>query len=470
MAKLWMMLVILWAPTLASWSFGEPFRDNQALDVGATAEIVDPEIQVDAEDLKQISPPPGTENLTPKRSTEAEEPEEAEAEPEGSWTIGEIQLITLPKPNPPLKVRSAGQSSLQSYNFVGKVGGISFEQVAVPDTNIATEPIHLSYDHEAPDGTRLVMKLGSTTVRAPIADWLLIPIARFADSQFTAATSLFGEGPDTEHYYYFQYHPAFQNTLLGLRLLQADIFLMHPSHFRSLPKRNGHVVLGHGEHEPSPRNDINPLIALNRIMGRQSFTSYILTDTDSPSRFFLQDETLQIQSLPHYYFWKRNDHAIQKHQRKVVAYNQRVDAHNRKVTTHKNLINQFNSLARRFNANNASVPMATLDGLQAEIERGESELVALEQELDRLQMDLKEGVSVNPVPALTKALKSQSELLQTLNPLVYQAVHATAGYAAFFRYVKFNHPQTWNAFLKSIGGVKTHPSVKTPTHMPRKNL
>lgn len=139
------------------------------------------EYGVGAGNLNQVSPTPldaGTENLTPQHSSDAEEPEEEEAEPEGSWTIGEIQLITQPEPNPPLKVRSAGQSSLHSYNFVGKVGEVSFERVAVPDTEIASEPIHLSYDHDAPDGTRLLVEIGSTTVRPSLADRLLIPIAR----------------------------------------------------------------------------------------------------------------------------------------------------------------------------------------------------------------------------------------------------------------------------------------------------
>lgn len=204
-------------------------------------------------------------------------------------------------------------------------------------------------------------------------------------------------------------------------------------------------------------------------MGQQQFTSWVLTDADAPSLFFIQDGEFQIRTVPFYYFWRRNQNSINQHQQKVDAFNRRVSAYNLKGTIHKNRVNQFNSLARQFNANNTSVSEVILDRLQVEIRRGESELVAFEQELERVQMDLNEGVTVNPVPALTNALKNRSDLLHTINPAVYNAIQITAGYASFFRYVKFNYPHTWKAFLQSIAKVKILPAVKTPTQMPRRN-
>ena len=305
MRKLGMVLVILLALSFAcglSWSFGNSQglysdRDLVSFDHGML-----PETGV------ETFPPPAllvarTENRERQDLLDSDEPEEQEAEPDASWTIGEIQLTTESKPNPPLKVRSAGPSSLNSYNFVGKVGGVSFEQVANPDTEIEAKAITLSYDQAASDGTRFVVKVGATTLRPKIADWLLIPIVHFADSDFTAATSLFGDGPDSKNSYYIQYHPAFQDTLLGLRLFQADILLMNTRQNRSLPKRNGHVVLGHGEVLPTNNNENDVLIALSQIMGQQQFTSWVLTDTDSPSSFFVQDGEFQVRTFPYYYFW-----------------------------------------------------------------------------------------------------------------------------------------------------------------------
>ncbi|MCZ6801781.1 MAG: hypothetical protein O7F12_14970 [Nitrospirae bacterium] len=471
MRKLGMVLILLLAPNF-SWGLSWSLPDNQGLYSGTTLVAFNHGMLVTTR-AEHVSSPSilvaRAESQTRQNSSDSDEPDEDECESEGPWAIGEIQLITQSKANPPLEVRSAGPSSLNSYNFVGKVGGVSFEQVAIPDTELAAKPLVLSYDPAAPDGSRLVVQVGTTTVRSKIADWLLIPIAHFADSDFTAATSLFGDGPDSKNFYYIQYHPAFQNTLLGLRLFQADILLMNARQNRFLPKRNGKVVLGKGENLPIQNNYIDDVMALSQIMAKQQFTSWVLTDTDAPSSFFIQDGEFQVRTVPYYYFWRRNENSLNQHQEKVDAFNSRVGAYNLKVTTHKNKVNQFNSLARRFNANNASVSAATLDRLQTGIQRSESELVAFEQELERVQMDLKEGVTVNPVPALTNALKNQSDLLQTINPVVYNAVQATAGYASFFRYIKFNHPYTWKAFLTSMAKVTIHPAVKAPTQMPRRN-
>jgi hypothetical protein len=244
---------------------------------------------------------------------------------------------------------------------------------------------------------------------------------------------------------------------------------MNAKHNRSLPKRNGQVVLGQGEVLPTQNaNDSKALIGLSKILGKKPFTSWVLTDTETPSSFSIQAGTFQLHSFPYYYFWSRNEDSTTQYQGNVDAFNSRVRAYNLQVTNHKNLVNQFNSLASRFNANNASVPKFTLDGLRFEIEISESKLVALEQELNRLDMDLKEGAVVNSVPALTNALKNQSDLLKEINPVVINAVKATAEYAAFFRYMKFNHPSTWKTFLASIDEVAIHPAVKTPTKMPRK--
>ncbi|MGV7227238.1 MAG: hypothetical protein ACQ9IQ_01140 [Nitrospirales bacterium] len=470
-------------------------------------------------------------NLTDASELEVKEEEE---DPEEFWTIGNIRLIIKPKANPPLKVRSAGRSSLLSYNFVGKVGGVNFEQVAVPDAETVAKTIELSYDKKALDGFRLVVKVGSAPFRPQIADWLLIPIAQFAESDFTSATSLFGEGPDRENYYYIKYHPAFKDSLLGMRLLQADILLMDLEQNSSLPKRNGQMVLGHGEFLPMKIVDNDNVNTLAKIMNGQKATSWVLTDIDAPSSFSIQNGEFRLRSFPYYYFWSRNEDLIHQYQekekvyssrvnaynRKVIssknrvsqfkdpvrlyqekgaAYNSRVDAYNRKVTSSKNRVSQFNDLVSRYNANNASVSKLKLDRLRAEIQRDKSELDALAQEVKRLkrefetmkvivqgdkeeldaldqkvkrlEMELEEierGI-VNPLPSLTNALKNQPDLLKNINPVVVNAVHTTAGYASFFRYIKSNHPQTWKNFLTSIANVTILPAVKTPTHMPKKN-
>jgi archaellum component FlaC len=540
MKKLRLVLVFLLAPSFV-WGFGWSFRDNQGLyigtgfpELGAFADGI--LAKTKAEDFSSLSPlEVRTGNSEGQNFTDASElAVEEEEDPEESWAIGKIRLIIKPKANPPLKERSAGRSSLLSHKFVGKVGGVNFEQVAVPDAETAAKNIELSYDKKALDGFRLVVKVGSTPFRLQIADWLLIPVAQFAESDFTSATSLFGEGPDTDNFYYIKYHPAFKDSLLGMRLLQADILLMNPEHTSSLPKRNGQVVLGHGEFLPMKSPDKATLNTLAKIMKRQKATSWVLTDIDAPASFSIQNGEFQLRSFPYYYFWSRNEDVIHQYQEKEKVYKSRVDAYNlkvtssknrvnqftdpvrlyqekgaayksqvdvynRKVTNSKNRVNQFNDLVTRYNANNASVPKLKLKRLKAEIQRDKEELNTLDQELKRLKRELEtvnaviqgdkaeldalaqelkrlekdleelESGIVNPMPALTNALKNQPDLLKNINPVVVKAVHTTAEYASFFRYIKSNHPHTWKGFLKSIANVTIRPSVKTPTHMPKKN-
>ncbi|MDH5564733.1 MAG: hypothetical protein OEY91_14065 [Nitrospirota bacterium] len=467
MRKLILVLVFLLAPSF-TWGLSGAFRANQGLYFDTAPGTLDHGMLVETEvENNSSSSSLDTRAENPERQNSADSDEPEEEEPEGSWTIGGVQFTTQSKPNPPLKVRSAGPSSLSSYNFVGKVGGVSFEQVATPAPDIAEKSLQLLYDSTSQDGSRLVITIGSDTFRPPIADWMLLPIAHFADSEFTAAISLFGDGPDTTHFYHIQYHPAFQNTLLGLRLLQADILLMDVARHKELPKRNGHVVLGFGEHGPTQNSHRDALIQTTGMLRQHSFTSWVLTDTDVPSSFFIQEGAFRIQNSPYYYFWRRDEDSVNDYQDMVAVYNRRVGQYNQKVTGQKTRINTFNDLVRRFNANNASVPQFTLDQLEAEIQIGDGELMALEQELNRLQGDLKDGVKVQPVPALTHALQNQSNLLEQLNPLVFHAIHTTAEYAAFFRYMKFHHPQTWEPFLQSIAKIRSKPVVKTPTQMPR---
>ena len=149
MKKLSLVLVFFLMPSFA-WGPGWSFPDNQGLYIGTFNS--EPEAFADGILTKtkdENFPPPSSievragdnnigQNFTDAPEFEVKKEEEA---PEEFWTIGKIRLIIKPKANPPLKERSAGRSSLRSYNFVGKVGGVNFEQVAVPDPETAAKTI-----------------------------------------------------------------------------------------------------------------------------------------------------------------------------------------------------------------------------------------------------------------------------------------------------------------------------------------
>ena len=320
MKKLSVVLVFFLMPTVA-WNFVWALPNNQKLSpnmLPPNTESSSDEI-VTKTDLENFLLPSSLETRTGSpeaQNLEDREKRSGKGEEEESWTIGNIHLIIQPKAHPPLKIRSTGRASLESYDFVGKVGGVNFEQVATPAAETAAKSIELFYDRKALNGFRLVIKVGSATFRPPLADWLLIPIAEFANSEFTSATSLFGEGPDSDNFYYIKYHPAFIDSLLGIRLLQADLLLMNPKQTNSLPMKNGQVVLGHGEFLPMKTLNQEILQILGKLMGNQKATSWVLTDIEAPASFSIQGGQFQIHSSPYYYFWRKDEDFFAQYQEK----------------------------------------------------------------------------------------------------------------------------------------------------------
>ena len=125
---------------------------------------------------------------------------------------------------------------------MGKVGGVAFQGVAQPSGDLQFSSLTLQYIASNDDGRRLRAVFDADTAYAWLADWQLIPIARYADSPYHATISLFGER-STEDSYDIVYHPSLRNTLLGIRLLHADILLMNVSEYWRMPRFNGEIVL-----------------------------------------------------------------------------------------------------------------------------------------------------------------------------------------------------------------------------------
>lgn len=334
----------------------------------------------------------------------------------GSWSLGPYNLLQGP-PSPPLRVRMS-RASLGSYAFVGRVGGVAFGAVATPDESIAGQAIRLSYDPKRPDGERLTVTVGDTSAaeRLPqrLPDWQLTPIARYANSEFNACVSLFGEST-TDESYEITYHEALQDTLLGVRILQADILFFDLSETWRLPSRGGRVVLGRGESAPA-KLDLPNLLILQRALGRGSFQSWVLTDVDVPVVLSRSGDRVEISGSPYYYFWKSDFATYEREYNRLRARAEALRAEGR--------VREFNAVAAQINA--------------------------LEP-------------TVHPVPAITEPLRKLQDALRTHNAPVYDAATRTMRYAALFRYVKQTSPGHWSSFLDSLAGVDVDPDVKTPT-------
>lgn len=127
-----------------------------------------------------------------------------------------------------LSERAHLTEGLNSMMFCTGVGGIAFGGVAAWPEGM--KAIALSYDSGRPDGARLQATLTDAagvakTVTAPIYDWQLVPIARFAAGDQDSCFTLFGQMKDPKETEkrmrrgdkILNYHSAFADTLLGLQ-------------------------------------------------------------------------------------------------------------------------------------------------------------------------------------------------------------------------------------------------------------
>lgn len=362
------------------------------------------------------------------------------------WSLGPYSSIARPSSGP-LKV----SGSVRSYAFVSAVGGVGFSAVAEPGPALAGRGLTLRYDRSRPDGSRLVLEVGGESVRVELPDWQLVPIARYADSEYDACISLFGDH-GTDDVYDVVYHPAFENQLLGVRLFQADILLMDLDETWRLPSFGGKVLLGAGETAPErPSPEVHNRII--RALSAAEFRSWVFTDDGQPMRADVVDGALRLTGDPYYYFWQADLTAVDGMVRRADGMEGE-----RKVERHNLLVGRYNALVQAGGGD-----AAELRSLAAEIERLSVEIDAYNELVERINGYEPE---VEPVAA-TGELRRIGETLRSFNPAVIEAANRTARFAAFFRWVKREHPAAWRKLLDQLVAVATEPQVTTPTGWPR---
>ena len=369
------------------------------------------------------------------------------------WRIGQGKKFSISQASsPPLRIRSVGKASLGSFRFVGAVGGINFEETAAPSSGQSYQTVSIAYDRSKQDGQRLTVALDNNLFNVMLPDWQLIPIARFADSEFTGVLSLFGEGPDKKRYYYIQYHEAFKNTLLGLRLLQADILFIDLGNHWDLPRQRERRVLGLGESVPSRSANVLPMQRLNHILQAHTWRSWVLTDIETSPRFSSSGGQFRVTASPYYYFWDTEQTPEEQ-----IQLAQKYD---KLFSAYESLVDEYNTMVLQYNNTHQNVVVRRR--IESELNTLRNRIRDVEGELKRIQNQL-ENPAVREVSALTSAMRSQASTLRQYNPAVYNAYVNTAAFSAFFRYVKKKNPTAWNRFMNSIKGMNVRPSVQTPT-------
>lgn len=300
----------------------------------------------------------------------------------------------------PLKNATPLVAGLGSGVYMNSVGGIAFDKPALPAPDLTIDQLELTYNRRpANDGQRLIVRINDRPLPvSDLYDWMLVPLAKYADSPYFALVTLHGkliEGqtPPPEvaahHGYVIALHPALEHTTLGMRMFNADYMLLDPAVTGELPRQQNRYVLGRGEKPPVTWQWSQASVALNDIFRQATaasirFQSYVICDANVQPTFQVRGNQLQLSGEPYFYFWCSGD---QETVERIVEDGQQVLVRSR---------------------------------------------------------------SIVPLPQLSDAVSQRVDLLLQANPAVYTCLVKTMRYAAFFRYCKRKDLEMWNRFMQQL--------------------
>jgi hypothetical protein len=343
------------------------------------------------------------------------------------------------------------EQSLRSFSFLNGVGGVAFGGTAVASTTLKVT--NLTYLPDAPDGQRLRVTLATggaeaKDVTAAIYDWQLLPIAAFADSTNYTCFTLFGHLVDRkseqEHrrqgHDILNYHPALADSLLGLRMMQADILMLYPEAC-DLPKEDGRYLLGAGEKAPevdANRQRQSRLRTFLDSLPGGPFQSYVICDDQQVVRIGVAQGALTLTGNPYWYCWrlKARGKAFEDAQRLANAEGGRL-------------------LEAETKAARATLPPQEF---AEKYSNGSSQ-----QRYNEIVEKQISARLIQPMPEFSRSVSAQIKFLEGVNPPVYEALVVTMRYAAFFRHVKAAAPQVYARFVESLPHTETLAGLKTPT-------
>lgn len=407
------------------------------------------------------------------------------------WAIqfqGPFSYASLPAPA--LKFSEPMADGAPSPKFAGSVGGVSFDQSARPHDNLIVNTLRIGYLPSSADGDRLNLTINDRPIKTKLADWLLIPLAHYADSGDYSCFTLFGKLNDADLQRKIEerkgrvmnYHPAFVNTLLGLRLFYLDILILY-EHARFLPTYDdGSLLLGLGETDSDENTKSRALNAISLFLQSvQSelgyiHRSWILCDYTRDICFTAAGDSLTITGEPFYFFWRyksdRSDYDQGAAERRIAAEleAESAAADDVRAWTFQKLL----QVLRQYDADYPPAFYGTVDEL-LKLPSEEARLAMLEhynhtgmvENLILPMLVYMDGQQVEYLKEYSERVSARTDLLERINPAVWKAATATLQYAALFRYCKANFPEEWQAFVAQIDDVQIKPVVETPTVMYR---
>jgi hypothetical protein len=217
----------------------------------------------------------------------------------------------------PEPVALRARLDLTNEAFVSKVGGVAFSGSAILAGNI--QRIQLVWDRDRPDGQRLraIVRLNSGesgNLRVDAYDWEWEPVAKYVFGGGESCVSIFGDLRDESLAQMYRdrdakivnYDAALKDTLIGMRLLQADLLLIAPETASTPINRAGEVMASKGETIAVNKLVLDSLTksieALLRKHGQ--WTSYVICDKDQKVVGTPGGDLLELTGDPVWYCWR----------------------------------------------------------------------------------------------------------------------------------------------------------------------
>ncbi len=347
-----------------------------------------------------------------------------------------------------LDVRTHISDGIASLHFINKVGGIAFDGVAVGMKNDSIVSVQFDYNIRRSDGDRLHIiftnsKQFDDTVSALIYDWQLIPIALYANTNSYACATSQGELEDSvlqqRHTmrgdWILNYHPAFEKTLLGTRIVQADFLTILPEAC-DLPKKDGQYVLGEGESSPQVdknRKTWEAFQGATRKIQQEDYFGYVICDYETPILFSVVKGKLVLTGDPIWCYIRCE---------KSVMDSVEALIHKEVMSRKQELQEKIGGVrATKDPQINARVyKMLLKEYTDTYLEKRRAEIV------DALPQSIRPYVLKKYSTTLTELIRRH----RNMNIQVYNALTTTMRYAAFFRWANHISPTSFQNLINSF--------------------
>ena len=285
--------------------------------------------------------------------------------------------------------------------------------------------------------------------------------------------------------YIVNYHPAFANTLLGLRLFQLDMLIMDNSAV-DLPKKDDEYILGAGETAPDiMANEAASDAFLRAIEPLQDesgmiFRSYVICDYEQMIAFSPHEGVLELTGTPFFYCWRfasdtesysedqsRQDIVARLHRKLHEA--ERAEGAAYDVRT--NIIAALLDKLEEYDQGYSLFESGPIFEMLALDDRGARQSYAEEYSTESLKKALIDLTFVmekeRPVylKEISEGISAQHQLLRNINPAVWDAGVTTMRTVAFFRFCRERFPDQWDSFFSRVQDIGDPKPVPTPTVM-----